>query len=610
MNKWVLIFAATLSANAQAFQFQAMQGELQGSFDTTLSLGFAWRVQERDPALVGIANGGTARSVNEDDGNLNYDKNDLTAAMAKATHELELKYRNFGAFFRATYFYDFENHDRAGLGPVARERVGRDFRWLDAYVSGKFDIGGKTLRVRAGDQVLSWGESTFIPNGINIINPVELSVLRVPGAELREALIPSTMLWASQELSDSFSVEGFVLTNFDKTRIDPKGTYFSNNDFISDDADRVFAGFGRRRDLHQPLINPATDPTGTAQVWAPRIADRNPKDSGQYGIALRYLASALNDTEFGLYHINYHSRIPLASAIKGVTTSLANPTGAPVQARYFAEYPEDIRLWGLSFNTAGPAGIALQGEYSYRPNLPLQIATPDLLLAALGAPNIITGFTPLPAPAPPGATTAALVPNGTEIQGWRRVKMSQLQMTATKAFGPTWGAEQLVVLGEAGMNKFHNLPADLKFNAPAVFLPATQAGANATAFGSVQPGGFLTEFSWGYRVLARLDFPNALGPATVSPRLAFSHDVKGTGPNFNEGVKALTLGIGFNYKQNWQADIFYTNYFGGRTYSGVDTPPAAGPNPFTAGGQPTSFASSANPLKDRDFIAVTVSYSF
>ena len=28
-----------------------------------------------------------------------------------------------------------------------------------------------------------------------------------------------------------------------------------------------------------------------------------------------------------------------------------------------------------SFNTAGPMGVALQGEYSYRPNMPLQYAT-------------------------------------------------------------------------------------------------------------------------------------------------------------------------------------------------------------------------------------------
>ena len=58
------------SQPAQAMQFTSESGEVTGSFDTTISLGAAWRTESRDPALVGIANGGTSRSVNEDDGDL------------------------------------------------------------------------------------------------------------------------------------------------------------------------------------------------------------------------------------------------------------------------------------------------------------------------------------------------------------------------------------------------------------------------------------------------------------------------------------------------------------------------------------------------------------
>ena len=34
--------------------------------------------------------------------------------------------------------------------------------------------------------MINWGESTFIQGGINAINPVDVSALRVPGAELRD----------------------------------------------------------------------------------------------------------------------------------------------------------------------------------------------------------------------------------------------------------------------------------------------------------------------------------------------------------------------------------------------------------------------------------------
>ena len=42
-------------------------------------------------------------------------------------------------------------------------------------------------------------------------------------------------------------------------------------------------------------------------------------------------------------------------------------------ARYFVEYPEDLKTVGVSFNTVlGASGWALQGEYSFHPDLPLQ----------------------------------------------------------------------------------------------------------------------------------------------------------------------------------------------------------------------------------------------
>ena len=573
----VLLMGMIWAPPAVAFEFS--KGELTGSFDTTLSVGAAWRIQKRDPSLIGIANGGTSRSVNEDNGDLNYENNDLYAAPIKATHELELKYRNMGGFFRATYFWDAINHNKAELGTTGQSRVGRDFEFLDAYVYGKFPVGGKTLNLRLGNQVVSWGESTFIPNGINVINPVNLSRLRTPGAELREAFLPQPMLWASQELSDTVSVEGFYQFKWKKTRIDPRGTYFSSNDFLSDDGDRVYIGFGRRKDERSPLTSPLADPA--AAVWAPRNPDVTPSDSGQYGIATRLFLPKFNDSEIGLFYINYHSRIPYVSGTRG-TTSSALATGT---ARYFAEYPENIRLWGLSFNTSAPGGVALQGEYSYRPNLPLQLSAPELLLAALGLPNVIGTFTP-----------------GQTVIGYRRVKAHQVQLTATKAFGPTLGADDWVAVGEIGYN-YLDLPAGLRFNGPGVFLPSLQTSANLASFGAVQTDGFATRSSWGYRLLTRMDFNNWINSVTVSPRIAFAHDVKGTGPNFNESVKSITLGMGFNFKQSWQADISYTSFFGGRTYAGTD------PIANTAG-QPRSYASSANPLKDRDFIAASLTYSF
>jgi hypothetical protein len=639
--KPLAIAIALLGATpALALQFD-LPGDFQATIDTTLSYGYSVRAEGRDPALIGQANRGTSRSVNEDDGNLNFDKGDPFANVIKATVDMELKWRNFGFFGRGSAYHDFELHDSNKLGPTGRDRLGEDVVGLDGFFFANFDVGGRNLRARAGRQVISWGESTFIPNGINVINPVDLSKLRIPGSELKEGFIPTAGIWGSLELTKAAAIEGFYLTNHDKIRIDPRGSYFSNNDFASDDADRVILSFGRRQDQHFPPSNPVP-PTipqlgaaaaaafgpfnPEASIWAPRTADHDPSDDGQYGLAFRYLASELNNTEFGLYYMNYHSRIPLFSGIKGTPTSIltGTPIGAVIcqaaqansalralchtgTATYFAEYPEDIRLYGVSFNTAGPEGIALQGEYSYRPNQPVQYATPELLLAALGLPNLITGFTQIPG-APAGATAAALVPDGTFLQGWKRLKMSQLQLTATKSWPNLLAAQQLILVGEVGVTKFHNLPTDVKFNAPAVHLPATAFGAQVSSAFSVQPSdSFMTENSWGYRIAARLEYANALFGGNLTPRYAWAHDVDGVGPTFNEGAKAQSFGLSWDYQRKWLVDAQYTMYSGGRTYCGTDQNPPTSPIPP---GQSASWCGAAFALKDRDFWSVSVSYSF
>ena len=669
MKATALAVGLALAGAAGAAQFR-FDNDVSGSFDTTISAGISVRTEKPDPSLTGIANGGTSRSVNEDDADRFYTRGKTFSELLKVTHDLELKQGTWGVFVRGLYFVDFKNRNNQNLGPIGRDRLGSDAKILDAFVTKSFDPFGKNVRIRAGSQVMSWGESTFIPNGINVINPVDISKLRVPGSELKEAFIPTLSVSGSFELTKAASMEVFALFNHDKFKLDPRGSYFSNNDTASDDSDKVIVTFGRRQDasgkpgknpiaLPQAVITPGSPgfnasiaglnsalvglyggfPTGgptltgfpDAAVWAPRAADRTASDHGQYGVAFRYLANELNNTEFGLYFMNYHSRAPVLSGIKGTATSVI--TGGPLtatlcsaglvaalgtaacdqartdnKASYFTQYPEDIKLYGVSFNTQGPWGVALQGEYSYRPNQPLQYASAEVILAVLGAPNLLTGFTQI-AGAPVGATGAALVPNGTFIQGWAPVKVSQFQMTGTKSFPAIFGADQGVIVGEFGYTKYHGLPTNQKFAGPATGLPATPLAASlasVSAF-SQQTDGFVTENSWGYRLVGRLDFSNFVFGANVAPRFAFNHDVKGVSQTFNEATKSYSLGANFDWQKKLTLDLSYNSFFGGRVYCGRDS---VASSQVLLMGQPQSYCSNANPIRDRDFYSVVVSYSF
>ena len=119
-----------------AAEVEFLDGQVTGAFDTTISLGVSVRVEDRDDALVGIGNGGTATSLNVDDGNLNYKAGDITSAAGKVTHELELQWRNFEFFGRGFYFYDvlITDTERTKLSETAEGRSVRDIKLLGLHL--------------------------------------------------------------------------------------------------------------------------------------------------------------------------------------------------------------------------------------------------------------------------------------------------------------------------------------------------------------------------------------------------------------------------------------------------------------------------------------------
>ena len=684
----------------QAIEFG--DGEVRGSLDTTISHGLTFRVERRDPELT--------TDINGNDGNLNYDRG-VVSNTSKFTTDLDVGAGDFGVFVRATGFIDFENdngtRERTPLSDAAKDRMARNLELLDAYATGTFDVGDSIIDARIGRHVLNWGESTFIPNGINAINPFDVSKLRLPGSELREALLPVGLASISVAPTDTLSVEGFYQLDWEETEIDAVGSYFSSTDYVGpgareaviSDVAEAFAedvteadrrsGFGPltqaiNADLAgnvvvhpqhgvipaplPPLADP--DPDFATVLRGP---DRTPDDSGQWGLALRYLAEDLNDTEFGFYAMNYHSRLPIvgaqtsspqalqgalaaanavsapgshtqravvaaveqavrAAVMAGVEVGLIDPAHAQAaiesgiaetldpaaigeavsgiagalaidryadranrSGEYFLEYPEDIRLLGVSFNTAlGTSGWALQGEYSLRPDAPLQRAERTVLteglspiIGALGmaacasnpsmedCPRNPANGQPLPSQFfQQSLNTHVGTYRPRKVQGYVERDVSQIQATATKVFGPALGADGLIFLTEVALMHVHGMPdksvEPLESPAGGV-LETEDADADAT--------------SWGYRVAARLDYNNAIGGANLYPYTQFLHDVSGNSPApsgpFVEGRTALTIGLRADYLSRWQADIGYTRYAG-----------------------------DGNELSDRDFVSLSVKYSF
>ncbi|MDQ0706007.1 hypothetical protein QF043_004799 [Pseudomonas sp. W3I7] len=600
--------ASTLAGPAFGVSFNI--GEIEGSFDSSLSVGASWSTAGRNKDLIGANNGGKGLSQTSDDGHLNFDKGDSFSKIFKGIHDLELKYGDTGIFVRGKYWYDFalqnEDLDFKNVSNNNRKEGAKSSggQILDAFIYHNYTIADQPGNVRFGKQVVSWGESTFIGGGINSINPIDVSAFRRPGAEIKEGLIPVNMFYVSQTLTDNLSAEAFYQLEWDQTVTDNCGTFFSQPDVISDGCSNNLRVLNKRSTIPGaalPTLNALGVDVNNEGVLVRRGGDRDARDSGQFGVAMHYNFEPL-DTEFGAYFMNYHSRAPIFSATGAPNSAYTRPLGPLAALRplivagssqYFVEYPEDIRLYGLSFSTTLPTGTAWSGELSYRPNAPVQLSTTDILYA---------GVTPIP-----GYGNASVLKGtpGQDLHGYNRKEVTQFQTTFTHFFDQVMGASRLTTVGEIGVTHVGGLESknQARYGRDPVFGPGTLPGGfcnalnNSTANGAGLPNasglntncnndGYTTATSWGYRARAIWEYPDVFAGVNLKPNVAWSHDVKGYSPgpggNFEEGRKAVSLGVDAEYQNTYTVSLNYTNFFGGK---------------FTT-------------VDDRDFIALSAGVNF
>ncbi|GGA77667.1 hypothetical protein GCM10011369_19480 [Neiella marina] len=675
----------SISAPVSAVSFN--WGDIEGTFDSTWSYGQSWRLEDRNMDLIGKSNqpafdwtgynpalnrkytssdifaypeGGY--STNGDNGNLSFDSGESFSKVFKGLHELELRYEDMGIFVRGMYFYDFalNDDDSAWTNPTSGTRFDpcedskasdyscKDIRLLDYFFYADFDIADGEIPVsfKIGDQVISWGESTFIPHGINVVNAIDVARLLTPGAELKEALIPQGMAWVSVGLTENLSLEAYYQYEWESFRLPTAGTYFATNDFTGKGGylNTVQLGFtanpdqdlefllGRLNNIDDEYMAVAGADLGTllqalaqlepgSPAWtelytslasiyiaspgtqALVLPENEPDDGGQYGIKLSYYSPELGDTEFGFYYMNYHSRRPLISGYASdftptaIISDLTKIASSEIDRHSvneldaftagFLDYPEDLKLYGVAFNT--PVGdTTISGEIAYRPDEPLQIDDVEILFATMPEQLAAAGFRP----ELEGISQLEPLAPGQFQRGYIERDTTQLQFTAVHLFGPQLGSDNLTVLGEVGGIWIDDMPGfnELRLNGPGTNrsggIPGKE-GIEIALHNGPETNPFPDDFSWGYRLLAKLDYNNAFWGVNVSPRVVFAHDVNGITPDpislFVEDRKSVGAGITFDYLQRWSAGINYNAYWGGQ--------------------------GTTNLLEDRDFISFNVKYS-
>ncbi len=536
------ILACAPIAAVHAFNFRS--GDLSGALDTDLTWGLQFRTDEAATDNTG-AYGNRA---------LYPDRGDIFSNQVRASVTLSLEWgSNYGALVRGNAFFDFEGND-AKLRGEAKDELESQENLTDAYVYGYFG-DNQQLMVRIGKQVISWGENTFIPGSLNDINTVNLSSLRQPGRELKDAFIGTDAIYATYNFLENWTLEGFVLLDFDPVVIDPMGSFWTT-------LDGVGTGGGRDKDGNGVLGESGPGPWLGGNCVAydgrpcdllggalTRVSDNEASKGGQYGIALRrFLPGVFNGSEIGFYYQNLHDHSPAFSGYQG--------TG-----HYFLDYAENIERYGASFNT-NIGGWAIGGEYSFRNGAPMQLTSP--LLATLGN-----------------------APSGQYLKGYSEVDRHQVQFTFQRVWGVVHaiGADGSMTLAEVAYGWIDNLPTD-KTDFFEVYTP-----------GKVKVGDVTNNFH-GLQILQNVTYANVFDRFEMTPYVAWKWDIDGVsqeiggGKLFIEDRQALTLGVDASYQGGrYKAGISWTQFYGQASLRN-----AAG--------------SRLNGTTDRDFVAISVSTSF
>ena len=309
--------------------------------------------------------------------------------------------------------------------------------------------------------------------------------------------------------------------------------------------------------------------------------------------------------------------------LPGGATNLVIGSGTGALSLY-AEHPE-IEVWGVSFNT-NILGQTVQGDFSYRPDMPIQIDTDVLTIAALfnncvfaaggivegayqaqstlsderGQYNTgINGFATTTEPGTPtalasgGADTIGCRENSTikgyfddhDVITWNIGTTSLLPQSnpVVRAFG----ADVAVLVTDfQGVYVDDMMEKRGQLTAASGYAPSTNhciggsdlplngvlsiddafAGTLFPEYGNVGACRS-TDSSWGVTLLGRLTYNNVFGsPINLSPQMVYQMGVEGRSPSpagfWREDQGSVALSLTADYLGKWQAVLSYRDYLG------------------------------------------------
>lgn len=595
----VALAMAASAASVHAIEWRLGE-EAQAKINGAVTFGAGIRTEDPRPENYGslagsrVGRSGGLTSANSGGPNLNFEQGSTYSRVLKGFLDFDIHEKRVGFFTRAKAWHDFEldrgdrpygNFPNAFAQGVplsddgfAREAAFNGAHFTAAYVYGKFDLAADNrLEGSLGRQFVNWGTAQSVTGGVNVINPRDFAAAQRPGALPEETRIPVGMVYANLGAGKQWGIDGFVPYESRHDVIAGCGTYFNVATYAPTGCDMATVPLPAVGVLSTPASR--TEPALLASGrYVHRAPDVEAKDSGEFGLSLRYALAQLG-TELRAYAINYHSRAFMLRGINanvGGTFGVINPiTGNfsrltdPNGVKYALVYPEDIHLFGLSFDTRRGQATRVFGEIAYRPNQPLSINLADVADAFVARnPNALLSR-------PASGKNAFNLPPGATFDAYDRFKVTTASLGVGQGLPGVLGSQRVIVGAEVGWSHVASLPdpGTIRYGRSDAYGTAAVPGFACT---DSYPGktcahdGFITRNAWGYRARVSSTYNDTfLAGAALTPSFLVAHDVKGYSYDgtFLEDRMVYGPGLRADWARTYFAEILWTRYSNRPRYS-------------------------------------------
>ena len=170
---------------------------------------------------------------NQDDGKLNFGKGDVfdagnTISLGFFGSNASGTKLNISGLAYYNAALDISSPAFSTITGKARDEFENQFKLGNAFIETPLN---DDVSVTIGNYVQSQGVTALLPIGVNVANPVSLPILRSPGAQLKDALLPQSMVGVTAFLDGGITLEAYYQLEQAEVEIDVARS-FNGSDFV------------------------------------------------------------------------------------------------------------------------------------------------------------------------------------------------------------------------------------------------------------------------------------------------------------------------------------------------------------------------------------------